>query len=76
MSAFRSMGCEVTVADGVPLDRLRALFDERDRRFSRFLPTSELNRVNAAPLGVTLVSEDFASMPPWHSTRRAPPTAW
>jgi thiamine biosynthesis lipoprotein len=62
MSAFRSMGCEVTVADGAPVDRLRALFDERDRRFSRFLPTSELNRVNAAPLGVMLVSEDFASM--------------
>jgi thiamine biosynthesis lipoprotein len=62
MNAFRSMGCEVTAADGAPLDRLRALFDERDRRFSRFVPTSELNRVNAAPLGVTLVSEDFASM--------------
>ena len=62
MSAFRSMGCDVSCADGVPLDRVRALFDERDRRFSRFLPTSELNRVNAAPLGVMLVSEDFASM--------------
>ena len=62
MNAFRSMGCDVVVAHGVPLDRVCALFDERDRRFSRFLPTSELNRVNAAPLGVMLVSEDFASM--------------
>ena len=62
MSTFRSMGCDVVVADSVPLDVVRVLFDERDRRFSRFLPTSELNRVNAAPLGVMLVSEDFASM--------------
>jgi FAD:protein FMN transferase len=62
MSTFSSMGCEVVVAEGVPLDALRALFAERDRRFSRFLPTSELNRVNAAPLGVMLVSEGFASM--------------
>jgi thiamine biosynthesis lipoprotein len=39
-----------------------ALFAARDGRFSRFLPTSELNRINAAPLGVMLVSEEFASM--------------
>ena len=31
MSAFRSMGCDVVVADGVPLDRVRPLFGERDR---------------------------------------------
>jgi thiamine biosynthesis lipoprotein len=41
---------------------VRALFDVRDRRFSRFLPTSEINRVNAIPAGLTLLSEDFASM--------------
>lgn len=62
MSAFTSMGCEVVVSDGAPLDQVQALFRDRDRCFSRFYPTSELNRVNAAPLGLTLVSEGFASM--------------
>ena len=62
MNAFRSMGCEVVVSFGAPLDDVRALFDARDARFSRFQPCSELNRVNAAPLGLTLVSEEFASM--------------
>jgi thiamine biosynthesis lipoprotein len=62
MSTFASMGCEVVLPDGALPDEVRALFAERDRRFSRFLPTSELNGVNANPLGVTLVSEDFASM--------------
>ena len=56
------MGCEIVLPDGVPPGAVRALFDVRDRRFSRFSPTSELNRVNANPLGLTLVSEDFASM--------------
>ena len=41
---------------------MRRLFDERDRRFSRFIESSELNRVNAAPRGVTVVSEELASM--------------
>ncbi len=62
MSTFTSMGCEIVLPDGAPLDGVRALFEDRDRRFSRFLQTSELNRVNAAPLGLMLVSEDFASM--------------
>jgi thiamine biosynthesis lipoprotein len=62
MNAFRSMGCEIVLPDGAPLDAVRALFDERDARFSRFRCASELNRVNATPLGVALVSEDFASM--------------
>jgi thiamine biosynthesis lipoprotein len=62
MSAFRSMGCEIVLPEGAPLDAVRALFDERDARFSRFRSASELNRVNATPLGVALVSEDFASM--------------
>jgi thiamine biosynthesis lipoprotein len=56
------MGCTIVLPDRTPLDGVRALFEARDSRFSRFLPTSELNRVNAAPLGVMLVSEDFASM--------------
>ena len=62
MRTFRSMGCDVAVGDGVPLDPVRALFEARDRRFSRFVQNSELNRVNATPSGVTLVSEELASM--------------
>jgi thiamine biosynthesis lipoprotein ApbE len=42
--------------------RLAVTRRKRDRRFSRFRPPPSLNRVNATPLGVTLVSEDFASM--------------
>jgi thiamine biosynthesis lipoprotein len=56
------MGCDVVLSADRRLDDVRALFDARDARFSRFLPASELNRVNAAPLGVTLVSEELASM--------------
>ena len=62
MNRFRAMGCEVVVPFGTPLPEVRRLFVERDTRFSRFHATSELNRVNAVPLGVTLCSEDFASM--------------
>lgn len=62
MNGFRSMGCDVLLADGAPLDEVWALFDARDRRFSRFHDSSELNRVNASPRGLTLVSEEFASM--------------
>lgn len=62
MNAFRAMGCEVTLPYGVPAGLVRALFEERDARFSRFRPSSELSRVNALPLGLTLVSGEFASM--------------
>ncbi len=62
MNGFRSMGCEVVCSDGAPLHDVRALFRDRDDRFSRFRESSELNRVNARPLGVTLLSEEFASM--------------
>jgi FAD:protein FMN transferase len=62
VNAFRSMGCDVLLPFGAAVDPIRALFDERDARFSRFQPSSELNRVNGMPLGLTLVSEDFASM--------------
>jgi thiamine biosynthesis lipoprotein len=62
MSGFRSMGCDVLLPDGVPSDEVQALFADRDRRFSRFHDSSELNRVNASPRGVTLVSEEFASV--------------
>jgi thiamine biosynthesis lipoprotein len=62
MNGFRSMGCDVLLPDGAPLDEVRALFEARDRRFSRFHDSSELNCVNASPQGLTLVSEEFASM--------------
>ncbi len=62
MSSFRSMGCEVVLPDEAPVDGVKALFDERDRRFSRFIENSEVNRVNALPFGVAFVSEDMASM--------------
>lgn len=56
------MGCEVVLPPGAPLRDVRHLFDERDRRFSRFIESSELNRVNAQPQGVTVLSEELASM--------------
>jgi thiamine biosynthesis lipoprotein len=62
MNAFRSMGCEVALPPGAPALEVRTLFLERDRRFSRFIELSELNRVNATPLGVTVLSEELASM--------------
>jgi thiamine biosynthesis lipoprotein len=54
------MGCEVVVggATETELERVRALFDERDRIFSRFRADSELNRVNA--VRVASVSSEFA----------------
>jgi len=62
VTTFRSMGCEIVLSDGAAVDGVRTLFDERDRRFSRFLENSELSLINATPLGVALVSEDMASM--------------
>ena len=56
------MGCEIVLPFGAPVEEVRRLFAERDNRFSRFNPSSELNRVNVSPLGLTLVSEEFASM--------------
>jgi thiamine biosynthesis lipoprotein len=50
MSHVHSMGCDVVVegASGDELERIHALFEERDAAFSRFRPGSELNRVNDA----------------------------
>jgi thiamine biosynthesis lipoprotein len=62
VNGFDSMGCRVVLPDGTPLEGVRELFDARDRRFSRFNDSSELNRVNASPRGLTPVSEEFASM--------------
>jgi thiamine biosynthesis lipoprotein len=62
VNGFRAMGCDVALPYGMPAGLVRALFEERDARFSRFRPSSELSRVNALPLGLTLVSGEFASM--------------
>jgi thiamine biosynthesis lipoprotein len=62
VNAFRAMGCDVALPYGAPAGLVWALFEERDARFSRFRPSSELSRVNALPLGLTLVSGEFASM--------------
>lgn len=62
MNTFRSMGCDVRLPYGAAVDAVRDLFDARDARFSRFKDSSELNGLNAGPLGVAVVSEDFASM--------------
>jgi FAD:protein FMN transferase len=61
---FRSMGTTVAVAGASlsEVERIEALFDERDRVFSRFRPDSELSRVNAGAGRPTLVSPLFASM--------------
>jgi thiamine biosynthesis lipoprotein len=46
---FRSMGCEIVVQGATARERhaIRRLFERRDRIFSRFIPESDLNRVNA-----------------------------
>jgi FAD:protein FMN transferase len=62
VNTFRAMGCDVALPYSSPAGLVRALFEERDARFSRFRPSSELSRVNALPLGLTLVSGEFASM--------------
>jgi thiamine biosynthesis lipoprotein len=54
------MGCDVALSADVPA--VRELFHERDQRFSRFIEGSELNTVNACPLGVTVLSEELSSM--------------
>jgi thiamine biosynthesis lipoprotein len=62
MTEFRAMGCDVAVSAAASLPQVQSLFAERDARFSRFHDNSELNRVNAHPFGVTLISEELASM--------------
>jgi FAD:protein FMN transferase len=62
VNAFRAMGTDVVLPFGARLDEVQALFDRRERRFSRFLPASELNRVNDLPSGAISVSEELASM--------------
>jgi FAD:protein FMN transferase len=64
LDRFTAMGCEIVVAGAGPgeLAAIRWLFRERDRRFSRFLPDSELNRVNGAAGSPVVVSPAFAGM--------------
>jgi thiamine biosynthesis lipoprotein len=62
MTRFRAMGCTVDVSDDAFCEEVRRLFDERDRRFSRFRADSELSRLNRVPAGASLVSEEFSRM--------------
>jgi thiamine biosynthesis lipoprotein len=61
---FRSMGCEIVVAGATSAEteEIERLFARRDRIFSRFIPDSELNRVNRCAGRPTLVSAEFAAM--------------
>jgi FAD:protein FMN transferase len=61
---FTAMGCEIAVAGArrAELRSVERLFRERELRFSRFLPESELNRVNRAAGRFVIVSRDFAAM--------------
>jgi FAD:protein FMN transferase len=60
VTGFRAMGCDVTLSADVPA--VRELFHARDQRFSRFVEGSELNAVNACPVGVAVLSEELSSM--------------
>jgi thiamine biosynthesis lipoprotein len=59
---FLAMGCEVVVGGGILTEHLaiERLFSERELVFSRFIPKSELNRVNASAGRPVLVSPLFA----------------
>ena len=59
---FEAMGCEVIVRGGRAAQHhdVERLFRVRDRTFSRFIPWSELNRVNEASGRPILVSSLFA----------------
>ena len=62
-NSFPAMGVEIVVggaANAAALDDVRRLVHEWDAIFSRFRGESELNRVNASPADVVLVSETFA----------------
>jgi thiamine biosynthesis lipoprotein len=58
------MGCRVVVAGASIAERraIERLFAERDRAFSRFQPSSELNRVNRSNGNTVRVSRAFAEM--------------
>jgi FAD:protein FMN transferase len=62
VSRFRAMGCDVVVggANDDEVSAVRRLFAEREGMFSRFLPGSELSRVNASREHAVVVSVAFA----------------
>jgi FAD:protein FMN transferase len=64
LDRFRAMGCDVVVAGATAAEaaEIALLFARRDRTFSRFVPRSELNAVNAYAGRPTLVSPRFAAM--------------
>lgn len=62
MITFRAMGCTVELSDGMPAARVRALFEQRERTFSRFRADSELSRLNRAPAGASLVSDELSRL--------------
>jgi FAD:protein FMN transferase len=61
-ASFRAMACQVVVAGATTaeLAAVQALFAERERRFSRFLPGSELSLVNRDAGRTVIVSQGFA----------------
>ena len=73
-AGFRAMGMDVAVIAPTPIDdaerrafrrassRVRALFHDVDRRFSRFIPESELSSVNARAGRPQTVSAAFAEL--------------
>jgi thiamine biosynthesis lipoprotein len=60
---FDAMGCTVLTYGATPQEHssIVELFAERESTFSRFIPDSELARVNAATAAAIVVSETFAS---------------
>jgi FAD:protein FMN transferase len=64
VNTFRAMGCEIVVsgASARELGAVERLFRARDATFSRFIPESELNRVNERAGAPTRVSNVFAEM--------------
>ena len=65
---FTAMGCLVEVGGATPgeIEAIEAIFQTRDRQFSRFRDDSELSRVNRASSEVVTVSKTFA-----HTVERA-----
>ena len=61
-NTFSAMGTEVVVSGATPgeLAAIKALFERRERTFSRFQPDSELNRVNEAEHPFVAVTPLFA----------------
>ncbi len=59
---FDAMGCEIVVSgEGrLPVEAIERLFFSRERAFSRFLPDSEINLVNASAGRIVPVSRVFA----------------